>query len=406
MTTRYPGGLIRKTPPTITPPVGGEGGSAPGVWTLEQASYYTKQGTWPKPVLPRYLYSWGLNSNGQLGQNNTIYRSSPVQVGSLNNWSTLITGVHPNFSAAIKSDGTLWSWGINSAGELGLGDVINRSSPVQVGALTNWSKISGGGQGYCIAIKTDGTMWSWGNGANGVLGKTDTDISRSSPVQIGALTTWSDAFCGFQVNFALKTDGTLWSWGSAGFGGLGLNGSDNQSSPTQIGALTTWSKISAEAYGGLMIKTDGTLWSWGYNGQGGVGTGDTVTLSSPVQIGALTTWSSLGSGYFQGSAIKTDGTLWAWGGNDTGQLGQNNIANTSSPVQVGTGTNWSSVYLAFKFCLATKTDGTLWTWGKNDNGELGQNDRVYRSSPVQVGSATTWKLIRALRDKSLVTSTA
>ena len=75
MTTRYPGGLIRKTPPTITPPVGGEGGSAPGVWTLEQASYYTKQGTWPKPVLPRSLYSWGYNGVGALGVNKTTNNS-------------------------------------------------------------------------------------------------------------------------------------------------------------------------------------------------------------------------------------------------------------------------------------------------------------------------------------------
>jgi hypothetical protein len=129
MSDRYPGGLIRKTPPTITPPVDGEGGSAPGIWTLEQVAYYTKEGEWPKPVLPRELYAWGSNFYGSLGQDDKIYRSSPTQVGAFINWAQ-VSKASSN-TAAVKTDGTLWTWGFGSQGRLGLNDTVSRSSPVQ-----------------------------------------------------------------------------------------------------------------------------------------------------------------------------------------------------------------------------------------------------------------------------------
>jgi hypothetical protein len=150
MSDRYPGGLIRKTPPTITPPVDGEGGSAPGIWTLEQVAYYTKEGEWPKPVLPRELYAWGSNFYGSLGQDDKIYRSSPTQVGAFINWAQ-VSKASSN-TAAVKTDGTLWTWGFGSQGRLGLNDTVSRSSPVQVGALTNWSQVSIGGGGQTGAV--------------------------------------------------------------------------------------------------------------------------------------------------------------------------------------------------------------------------------------------------------------
>ena len=192
MSERYPGGLIRKTPPTVTGPatsgpLAGEGGSASGVWTLADVLTYEKVDGWPKPVLPRELYAWGVNTNGQLGQNDVIYRSSPVQVGELTNWYQVSAGQQS--SVAVKTDGTLWAWGRNNTGQLGDGTTINRSSPVQIGALTNWSQVAAGGA-HNASVKADGTMWTWGFNSSGQLGD-GTAISKSSPVQIGALTNWS-----------------------------------------------------------------------------------------------------------------------------------------------------------------------------------------------------------------------
>ena len=189
------------------------------------------------------MWSWGANDSGQLGQNNTTYRSSPVQIGSLATWSQVTSAQSACF--AIKTDGTLWSWGSNSYGLLGLNDAgygTGRSSPVQVGALTNWLKISSG-SGHCLAIKNDGTLWAWGNNASGRLGINNTS-NRSSPVQVGALTTWLEISGSSNFSLAINTSGNLLTWGSNSDGYLGLGDTANRSSPTQVGSLTSWVRLA------------------------------------------------------------------------------------------------------------------------------------------------------------------
>lgn len=389
MSMRYPGGVISATPPTITPPVDGEGGTASGVWTLE--TQLQNAGVWPKPVIPRELWSWGYNTKGSLGLNDTANRSSPTQVGALSNWKQV--SISNFFAAAIKTDGTLWTWGANSAGQLGQNNTINLSSPVQIGALSDWKEVCVSG-GFAIAVKKGGTLWAWGAGTNGALG-TNSIANRSSPVQIGALTTWSKVSCGGTSSFAIKNDGTLWSWGSNNNGQLGQNlyYATNRSSPVQVGALTTWSSVSAGNSHAIAVKTDGTLWAWGANEYGRLGinlSGYAENRSSPVQVGALTTWVGVSALFQSSSAISTNGTLWTWGKNDAGQLGQNSTVDRSSPVQVGALTNWAKISGSVNFMASIKTDGTLWAWGANSDGQLGQNNTIGRSSPVQVGVLTTW----------------
>lgn len=391
MSDRYPGGLIRKTPPTITPPVDGEGGSAPGIWTLEQASYYQGTGEWPKPVLPRVLYGWGQNSAGQLGTGDLILYSSPIQVNSSTDWASLGAG---STTTGIKTDGSLWIWGYDNWGQTGQNaEDISLSSPTQVGALTNWV------QAQCRniqtgAIKTDGTLWTWGNSSTGRTGHNNT-IALSSPVQVGALTDWAYVDL-HNVSVGLKVDGTVWCWGTGVFGAMGDNFAINRSSPVQVGSLTTWAVVGNWNSGISAVKTDGTLWSWGNNTDGAIGDDTRINRSSPVQVGALTNWAKVSGGGSRWFAIKTDGTLWANGYNGNvsggGYLGDNTIIARSSPVQIGSDTDWANVWGGAGFStLAQKTDGTLWTWGYNASaGQLGNNSLIDTSSPVQLGSETNW----------------
>jgi len=242
------------------------------------------------------LWAWGRNDYGQLGDGTTVNKSSPVQIGALTTWASVSTSNGSLSKAAIKTDGTLWVWGRGSNGVLGLGNLTNYSSPKQVGALTNWSTVQLNGA-TVVAIKTDGTLWSWGYNQNGQLGS-GTTTSRSSPVQVGALTNWSKIANGDNNIIAVKTDGTLWTWGGNGNGQLGLNNTTAYSSPKQVGALTNWSLVSMCGNGfSLAIKTDGTLWVWGSNDAGQLGLNNLTSYSSPKQVGVSTSWSKISAGY-------------------------------------------------------------------------------------------------------------
>ncbi len=353
----------------------------------------------PTPTILYNLYAWGDNSQGEMGVGNTTnYYSSPKQVGSLTNWSAISGG---NLSSlAVKKDGTLWTWGRNNYGQLGLGNTTNYSSPVQVGVLTNWLKISGTTGGSAAAIKTDGTLWTWGRNFAGQLGLGNT-TNYSSPKQVGALTNWN-FIQGYYHFLAVKTDGTLWSWGAGNAGCLGLGNSTYYSSPKQVGGSTNWSTTSCGTYSSIAVKTDGTLWGWGRNDVGQLGLSFTsYGVSSPTQIGALTNWAQAVISQFATLAVKTDGTIWAWGNNAQGQLGLGDTSNRNSPNQIGTLTNWLTVSTNGSTSFAIKTNTTLWAWGTGSSGQLGNNATNSYSSPIQIGSSTTWLSIALSSSSSL-----
>jgi len=286
------------------------------------------------------LWAWGNNGKGQLGQNNKTEYSSPRQIPGTT-WSTSFAGYQNSY--ALKTDGTLWAWGDAGNGRLGLNQPESSrvSSPVQIPGTT-WTTAFDTDQNRVLATKTDGTLWVWGNNNDGKLGQ-NSQTQYSSPVQIPG-TTWGTTMgkvsCSNHGGFAIKTDGTLWSWGDTAYGALGLNtaGSNaKRSSPTQIPG-TTWKEVSSIGYGAAAIKTDGTLWTWGSNNTGELGVNDRTQRSSPIQVPG-TTWDRVESTYDAHIAIKTDGTLWGWGNDNYGKSGHND-KHYSSPVQI-TGTTWS-----------------------------------------------------------------
>ena len=290
------------------------------------------------------LWTWGENINGTLGHNNRTNYSSPVQVPGTT-WTKMISGGRMNCQA-IKTDNTLWVWGQNDEGHLGINAGGHRSSPCQVPGT--WSAVHSD-QASMMGVRTNGTLWAWGANDSGQLGNNTAGgpTKVSSPIQIGSGTDWSTSGAGKiyidYVGAAIKTDGTLWMWGNNFRGTLGQNDRTYRSSPVQVPG-TTWKSISNVSLGNIASKTDGTLWVWGYGVKGQLGLNSTADVSSPTQIPG--TWSGvMGAGNYHGLATRTDGTLWGWGDNEEGQLGQNqngDPAARSSPVQIGSSSGWST----------------------------------------------------------------
>jgi alpha-tubulin suppressor-like RCC1 family protein/phosphoribosyl-AMP cyclohydrolase len=315
------------------------------------------------------LWSWGKNTSGQLGNGTYTNVSVPTITGNDNTWAKIAAG--NNFVLAIKNNGTLWGWGYNLYGQLGDGTNVNKNVPVQIGTGTDWAYVAAGDD-FTLAIKTNGTLWGWGNNGSYQLGD-GTTVSRNTPVQIGTATNWKMVTAGFRHSVGVRTNGTLWAWGENNFGQLGDGTQTDRTTPTQITTATNWSEVRAGYEHTMALKTNGTLWGWGYNLYGAVGNGTlVVSVPSPVQVGTGT-WSAVRAGREHTLAIKTDGTLWGWGYNGSGELGTTADLTTkrTNPEQIGTANNWHSVAATQTFSYARNNDGVLYNFGRNYYGQLG-----------------------------------
>lgn len=291
------------------------------------------------------MWTWGLNACGQLGTNSLVSRSSPGSiVGTISNWCQVSAGFY--HTSAVRTTGALWTWGRNDVGQLGDNTTTIRLSPVSiVGGFTDWCQVASGGF-HTIAVRTNGTLWAWGNNYRGQLGVDDI-TNRSSPVSvIGGFTDWCQVSASLQHTAAIRTNGTLWTWGRNNYGQLGVNDSADRSSPVSVvGGFTNWCQVSVGSGHTAAVRTNGTLWTWGAGATGQLGTGNTASRSSPGSIiGGFTDWCQVGAGPQHTAAVRTNGTVWTWGSNAGRQLGDNTIVNKSSPVSVVGGfTDWYQV---------------------------------------------------------------
>lgn len=324
------------------------------------------------------IWSWGMNYAGQLGIGNTIPQYTPVKIGSDNDWIFVETGESSTF--AIKANGTLWSWGRNEFGQLGHGSMTNVWIPTQVGTDTDWKFVSNQ-SARTIAIKTDNTLWGWGSEP----GPPDDPgfINSTTPVQIGT-DTWNTVCVAQFCAFAIKSDGTLWAWGNTILG----NGTTGgwTSHLTQIGTDNQWKSVYADQ-NAMAIKQDGSLWAWGYNSIGELGDGTLDPRLVPTRIGNANDWVSGGIGIGTTHAIKTDGSLWAWGANGWGQVGDGTTINRIVPTRIGTDNNWKSISSSgFRFTIGLKNDNTLWGWGMNESGApTADGTNTENHVPVMIG---------------------
>jgi len=362
------------------------------------------------------VWTWGSDAFGKLGINTTTGRSLvPVEVRGAGNIDYLhsVTAIMggETHNMAVKSDGTLWSWGYNFVGELGDGTTNDAAIPIQVGVnsvppLIGVTKL-GGRTYFSLAVKSDGTIWGWGMNSSGQMGNgtmganvlTPVMVSNSQPGQ--AVNNPLQVSCGYTYGVALLTNGTVWTWGTGGHGELGAGTNTQSLLPIQVPGLSNITAVSSGWKHTLALRSDGTVWAWGLNSHGELGDGTAINRSNVVQVLNVSNIVMVSGGDYNSIALRSDGTVWKWGLNDVGELGLGTNDNVGGgpgvdllshpfPMQVTLdkfGNGFSNVVKVSNrdyHNMALKADGSLWMWGANDQGQCGDgttND-VYRPSPV------------------------
>jgi hypothetical protein len=294
---------------------------------------------------------------------------------------------HDAGGCALLTGGSLWCWGKNGAGQLGLGDDLPRLTPTKVEGAT-WAEIVGGTLHVC-GRQSSGGLFCWGSNAAGQLGVGVSDTTdRHSPTRVGSESDWVQIALGDFHTCALRGNGTLWCWGANWDGRLGLGDWTQRETPQQVPG-TDWIQVALGIHT-CARKRNNTLWCWGYNSNGQLGNGDDVSTPNPTQVAG--NWLDVASGQIHTCGRKEDNSLWCWGSNQWGQLGLGDNADRFTPQRVTTATNWSEIAVGESSSCARQA-GRLYCWGANSKGSLGIGDYATRNAPVEVAAAAAWTQI-------------
>jgi len=338
------------------------------------------------------LWGMGSNYNGQLGNSDTSTNLYfPARIGTDTDWKNVSCNYIQTF--AIKNDGTLWAAGNNSSGKLGING-SNVLTLTQVGSASNWESVSAGNS-HTLAITTNGELWGWGGNSIGQVGLGSTSSSVAVPTRIGSESDWVMAQAGLNSSLAIKSDGTLWSWGNGSNGCLGTGALTSRNSPLQVGTSTNWKQISMYYNRVGAVKTDGSLWAWGDGDANG--TSKVGITRDPSRVESDSDWSYVQTGINHMVALKSDGTLWSWGENGSNTVGRTDLPITTAsnglqntPYRLVTRLPVSAMAASANLSIVALNDGTLYGWGYNNNGQLGIGTPIspyYTNGPVQLGVA-------------------
>jgi alpha-tubulin suppressor-like RCC1 family protein len=328
------------------------------------------------------VQAWGRNYFGQLGNGGNNDTNSAVSVTSLVDIIAVSGG--DNHSIFLRNDGTVWACGYNgNSGTLGNGTNINSSSiPLQVSILTGVTSISAGWY-HSLALRNDSTVWAWGGNMSGELGNGISSSGSNIPVQVNNLSDVIAVAGGMGHSLALKSDGTVWSWGDNSHGQLGNgNISYNNALPIQVIGLTNIIAISAGANHSIALENDGTVWTWGYNAYGQLGNDTNISSNIPIHIASLTGVITIEAGYVYSLALKNDGTVWTWGMHGGCLLSDD--YHRWIPTQMNSLSGITTISGGGDHNLILKNDGSVWVWGCNYYGEFGNGvTGGYTDTPVQ-----------------------
>ena len=339
------------------------------------------------------IYSWGDNTNGQLGVDPAAltYRDAPAQVTTISGIRNIAAGFQ--FSVALLNDTTVRAWGLNTFGQLGNGSTTASYDPVQVmtssGALSGITAVAAGAD-FAIALKSDGTVWAWGRNNFGQLGNgglTDSPVA----VQVSGLGAGVTAIsAGFNHSLAIDTDSSGWAWGSNSNGQIGT-GADPASTTYYataahigIGEVTSIAAGNRFSIAVRKERLDTIVYAWGINDNGQLALGNTTQYTNPQKIGNFTGTMTVAAGSDHALAVKTDGSVWAWGNNDRGQLGNAAVLQSTSPIIVSGISRALAVSAGVKDSIALDLNNNVWAWGANGFGQIGDGTTVDKTSPTLI----------------------
>jgi alpha-tubulin suppressor-like RCC1 family protein len=327
------------------------------------------------------LYAWGDNLYGQIGNANNTDQKLPVQV--MTGVAQIAAGDY--HSIALKTDGTVQVWGANNESQLADGGTTNRNTPYQVTGLGLVNAIAGGGNHTLVVLAAGGSMKAWGKNTNGQLGDGSTYARASSPVAVSTVVNATSITGGFAFSLARLFDGSLYSWGHNPNGQLGFGDTTQRPTPAALSSLGSVAAVAAGGYHALALLGDGSVAAWGHNTYGSLGDGSGTQRTSPVAVAGLASAVAIGSGQYHSVAVTSAGEVWAWGYNNYSQLGDGTTANQLSPVKIAeAGFNWK---------VATPTLSPVpGTYAANQN--------------VAISCATTGATIRYTTDGSEPTSSS
>ena len=315
------------------------------------------------------VWTWGYDSHGQLGREDDG-SLTPVQVPGLTNVRSVAAG--DAYSMALRSDGTVWTWGQNKDGQLGNGGPQDSPRPVAVAGIPPVAAIAAG-KTHALALHTNGTVWQWGVGA-----------AKNTPVQIEKMPPAVAIAAGDEHSAALDREGNLWLWGYHGAGDLGDHNYDLSYLPRQVAGLTNLIAVAAGYHDTVALKKDGTVWAIGYGEAGQLGNGLSKTSTKPVMAVGLTGVKAVAARYMAVMALKSDGAVWGWGSNHDHQLGNPRVDSEDSnkPVRAEGLTGIVAIASGGDHSAAANARGEVWVWGSNQFGGLAEDTEELDHSDV------------------------